>query len=677
MKISVVLVTYNRLPLLKEAVDAVLDLKKNLPEDVQLDLYVIDNASTDGTASYLVPLAKDSVIHLVHSSKNLGGAGGFNLGMKEAMKNNPDYVWLMDDDTIVQSDSLNPLLEQMKAHPHASFFSSRALWTDGTDNKMNEQRLMEKNVGQPAVRCREATFVSLMVNADAIRKYGLPIKEFFIWGDDIEYTRRLSSRMESYYVPGSVVLHKTATNSGSNIVIDSKERIPRYRYAYRNEVFIAKEEGTFRKLRQMAKILYHSGNVLLKSKEDKKEKLQVIWSASKEGLDFDPKIEYIETEPEAKAPVRVLEVFREPIANGGQESFIMNMYRTMDHDKIQMDFLTPFTCDNEKLKNEIEQAGGRVFAGGYEFGKDDNKAFVTVLTDFLKEHTEYRIIHFHSGSTFALMKGPQIAAEAGIPVRIVHSHCGGFDNLKYRIVKAISTPYFHKYTTDFAACSNLAAAWKFPADVIEAKQYTIFKNAVDLDRFNYSEQTRNRVRQENGVDRQIVLGHVGRFSQQKNHPFLIEIFDAFHQKHHNSVLWLIGTGEDFDAIKQLVKEKGLEKSVRFFGLRSDIPDLMNGMDAFVLPSFFEGLPVVGVEAQACSLPVIASDQVTKELPLTELSAYLPLDQEKMNEWVSQIEKMVNMERKDRREEMIEAGYEVKSAAKRMQNFYLRKLEDQR
>ena len=296
--------------------------------------------------------------------------------------------------------------------------------------------------------------------------------------------------------------------------------------------------------------------------------------------------------------IRVLEVFREPMANGGQESFLMNMYRNMDRTKVQLDFLTPFTCDNPDLKAEIESMGGQVFTYDHPFGENNNKVFRESVQDFLSSHP-YPIVHFHSGSTYALMEGAKLAAEAKVPVRVVHSHCGGFKNLKYHVIKMLSIPWLLKYPTDYLACSDLAAEWKFPKSVIQDHRYTVIHNAVDTDRFRLDPALREKIRTVLGVDANApVLGHVGRFSLQKNHAFLIDIFAAVHQKNPDAILLLAGAGELEPEIRDKVKTLDLENAVKFLGLRKDIPALMNAMDVFVLPSFFEGLPVVGVEGQA-------------------------------------------------------------------------------
>ena len=288
MKTTAVVVTYNRKKLLLECLEALQKIQENL------NILVVDNASTDGTEEVLQPLIASGVIEYINTGSNLGGAGGFNFAIKEAMKGHPDFVWLMDDDTIPEPNALKELLIEARKHPEGGYFSSKAIWTDGSENVMNAHVRAEEDRGQGALLCPEATFVSLLLPAKTILEMGLPIKECFIWGDDIEYTRRISAVHPGYYVPKSVVLHKTANNVGSNIALDSMERLGRYRFAYRNEVYTARKEGLYRSLRQVAKIVYHSGRVLIKSREAKGKKIRLIWSASIEGLSFHPEIEYIQ-----------------------------------------------------------------------------------------------------------------------------------------------------------------------------------------------------------------------------------------------------------------------------------------------------------------------------------------------------------------------------------------------
>lgn len=368
--------------------------------------------------------------------------------------------------------------------------------------------------------------------------------------------------------------------------------------------------------------------------------------------------------------IRILEVFREPIANGGQESFLMNMYRNIDRTKIQMDFMTPFTCDNPTLKDEIICMGGQVFTYDHTFGVNNNHAFKKSITDFLRNHV-YTTIHIHSGSTYALMEGAKIAKKYGVKNIIVHSHCGGFANIKYYMIKTLSTYPLMKYPTHYCACSKLAAEWKFPKKIVENGLYSIIKNAIDLKRFRYDEKQRNEYRTQFGFHGKFVIGHIGRFAVQKNHSFLIDIFEQIALKRSDAELVLVGDGELKKEIERKVLDKKLVDRVKFLGLRHDIPELLNMMDAFVLPSFFEGLPVVGVEAQATGLPVFCSDRVTREFPMRELSYFMSLE-EAPEKWAHEIiDTCSRLKRYGTTNEMIDAGYEIKSAAKKLEDFYLK------
>ncbi len=292
MNIVAAIVTYNRKAMLMECLEALFGQTWT-----EFQIIVIDNASSDGTEEALSTYIKEKRILYRNTGTNLGGAGGFNRAIRTALENQADYIWLMDDDTIPDEDALEKLLTAAKGLNYDfGFLSSKAVWKDGKLCRMNEQKLYrnpEITVGkQKLLKCRQATFVSFFINASVISKLGLPISEFFIWGDDIEYSRRISAKVMSYYVPSSCVLHKTANNEGSNITTDDYSRIDRYRYAYRNEMYIARKEGPKRMLYQLCKIFYHIMRTLLFAKEKRMKKIGIIISASLEGRHFNPGIEY-------------------------------------------------------------------------------------------------------------------------------------------------------------------------------------------------------------------------------------------------------------------------------------------------------------------------------------------------------------------------------------------------
>ena len=238
-KIAAVVVTYNRLELLKQCVES---LEK---QTVPCDILLVNNNSTDTTEEWATSISEENnIIKYRNTGANIGGAGGFNFGMRWAVEEGYELVWLMDDDCLPYEDSLQELLNaHEKLDGKYGWLSSAVLWKDGTACMMNRQKLEENFYEQMEliryglVRAKQATFVSLFLRAETVKKVGLPIKEFFIWGDDIEYTRRIAVRcgMPSFLAGKSQVLHMMGSNSGSSIATDGKERIERYNYAFRNE----------------------------------------------------------------------------------------------------------------------------------------------------------------------------------------------------------------------------------------------------------------------------------------------------------------------------------------------------------------------------------------------------------------------------------------------------------
>ncbi len=659
-KILAVVVTYNRKELLCECLEALLHQECSF-----LDILIVDNASTDGTHEYIEKYLKDKRVIYENTGSNIGGAGGFNYGMKLGVKLGYDYVWLMDDDTIVKKDSLTKLLEaDYELKGNYGFLSSKALWIDGNICRMNRQKIKRNDSKYPKIYF--ASFVSFFIKTSVIKEVGLPIKEFFIWADDLEYSYRVQKQYDCYLINDSEVVHKTSNNIGSNIVLDD-ERIDRYKYAFRNEAYVAHKKGFFASLYQIAKNCYKILRVLFLSKKYKFKKIKLIIHNTIEGFcRFNPKIEYIRDKR------KVLEVFAEPFSNGGQESFIMNIYRNINKNTIQMDFYTPYYCDNENYKKEIEHFGGKIYAdnGRFTDNHGDKKDFTRNLKHFLKNH-KYEIVHIHSGSIFSLFFGAKIAKKSGVESVIIHSHCGGFNNLKYRLIKKYTGMFMKKYVDYYFACSNLAAEWKFPKKIIENKEYILINNGINTKKMFYNPVIRDEYRHKHDLKKNTVFIHVGRFSIQKNHLFLIDIFNEIHKIDKNTILLLVGSGETQDEVREKVDTLGIKDCVKFLGIRSDINELLNASDAFILPSLFEGLPVVGVEAQATGLPVFTSTEVTRELPIEDLSFYYKLD-DKPSTWAKKILKEIKtFKRRNTTEELIGKSYDIKDSAKKLQDLYLR------
>lgn len=299
-KVAAVVVTYNRVTLLKQCISALFQ------QTVDCDVLLVDNASTDGTAEW-VKENEMPRLHYRSTGANIGGAGGFNFGMRWAVEAGYEYVWIMDDDCLPNPDALQKLLEAdgvLGGPENYGFLSSAVLWTDGTGCRMNRQKMdrrCRESEGlrqQGIVRVVQATFVSLLFPAKVIRRVGLPIKDFFIWGDDVEYTRRLSLRAKipCYMVRGSRVIHAMKENNGSNLATDVPERIGRYRYAFRNEAYLYRKEGIRGVFYYLAKCGWNVVKIFLFAKSHRAERFSVMFSAIMEGMRFRPREEYIGAE---------------------------------------------------------------------------------------------------------------------------------------------------------------------------------------------------------------------------------------------------------------------------------------------------------------------------------------------------------------------------------------------
>lgn len=291
--VAAVVVTYNRRALLTRCIDCL--ERQTAPG---LDIMIVDNASTDGTAEMLAPLAAAGRLRYENTGKNLGGAGGFQYGVRLAAKLGYEYLWLMDDDSMPTPTALEELLKAARDIGDFGYLSGKALWTDGNLCRMNVQRDSKlknlRDFSGARIPSGAATFVSLLIPTRVVREVGLPIGQFFIWADDLEYTRRISRRYPCYVIPASVTVHACATNNGGNISTDEPSRIRRYRYAYRNEVYLYRREGMRGVMHLVLRTPLHILRVLARSRGQKLERVRVILGGTLEGLSFKPPIEHLE-----------------------------------------------------------------------------------------------------------------------------------------------------------------------------------------------------------------------------------------------------------------------------------------------------------------------------------------------------------------------------------------------
>ncbi len=303
-RVLAVVVSYNRCDTLLRCIACLL-----AQEGAACDILIVDNASTDGTREAVAAL-EDDRIRYHDTGKNIGGAGGFNAGMRMGVEMGYTHLWIMDDDTLANPDSLKELLDAEDVLPNGyGFLSSVALWTDGGECRMNRPKLRKSFLTESPllkyglVLCNEATFVSLFIRTQTVREVGLPIKDYFIWGDDIEYTRRISVRKKipSYVAGRSQVTHLTKDNIGSSIALDKGERIARYNYAFRNENYTYRMEGIRGFAYYTAKCALNIGRIILRAKNKRMRRIWIIVSQYVRGLFFNPRIEYIQNTDESGA----------------------------------------------------------------------------------------------------------------------------------------------------------------------------------------------------------------------------------------------------------------------------------------------------------------------------------------------------------------------------------------
>lgn len=322
----------------------------------------------------------------------------------------------------------------------------------------------------------------------------------------------------------------------------------------------------------------------------------------------------------------------------GIETFIMNVYRNINRDKIQFDFLV-HSSKREFFDDEIEKLGGKIYRLSF---KDDKNIFKYIrdLNRFFKDHKEYAIVHGHMQSMMPLYLF--IAKLNHVKTRIAHSHNGDYEKTPKGFILHLFSRFSRLFSTNNFACSDVAGKYLFGKS-----EYDIIYNAIDVNKFAFNEKVRKEVRKKMGVDHKIVLGHIGRFELQKNHTYLLEIMKTLRER-DDVVLWLIGEGTLENDIKRMVQEFHLEEKIQFLGLRKDVHELYQAMDFFLLPSLYEGLPVVGIESQIAGLNCIFSDQITPELKKSNKVKYIGISKKDVEKWHDAIIQAIDCDEISRR-----------------------------
>lgn len=363
--------------------------------------------------------------------------------------------------------------------------------------------------------------------------------------------------------------------------------------------------------------------------------------------------------------LRILHVFGQT-SRGGAESMIMNYYRKIDRAEIQFDFVKHSELEGD-FDEEIKSLGGRIFSVP-RLTVFNYFSYIKTWKEFFSAHPEYRIVHVHH---FKLAGAVLKAAKScGVKIRIAHSHNASIKGRLHETVLffTVLSPMMKHYATHLWACGEEAGKVIFGK-----RKFTILNNAIDVNRFYFSESDRTHIRTEYAIKDDVkLIGHVGRFFPQKNHPRLIQIFKQLHSEDHKTMLLLIGDGKDRPMIEHIVQKSGMSDSIIFAGVRSDIPAILSAMDLFLFPSLYEGLPVSIIEAEASGLPCVVSDSVTKEVNVTDLVTNIPLSASD-KEWIKAVEKAIGRKNQRNRYPQIikDAHYDISENAQWLTQEYIR------
>lgn len=342
---------------------------------------------------------------------------------------------------------------------------------------------------------------------------------------------------------------------------------------------------------------------------------------------------------------------------GGAETFIMKIARSLPADEYQIDFLV--SKDGGCYTEEVLSRGGYVHKIP-ERHQDPMGAFMGIRKT-VREHGYEYVLKLGTSPVAVL---DLIFAKLGGAKRVCLRSCNAPTNvpLKNRCINAILRPLLNAVADEKIAPSMLAAEFTFGKKTAH-KAAHLLNNGVDLSVFHYDEAGRKKIRTEFGLENKLVVGHIGRFFPQKNHPYLLKIFSAIHKINPNAVLLLVGTGKQESDVRALVKELKLEQNVIFAGLRFDIPQVLSAMDVFVFPSLHEGMPNTVIEAQATGLPCVIADTITEDADITGLVQYLPLSKTP-EDWAQAALEAVSDERKDTAPAFISSGYDIQSVSRK-------------
>lgn len=363
--------------------------------------------------------------------------------------------------------------------------------------------------------------------------------------------------------------------------------------------------------------------------------------------------------------VRVLQVLDFINHNSGVSAVVMNYYTHLTRERVSCDFLLYESAEHD-LEAQIRANGSKIYLMGQPSGSNLAECEKRVEKFFAEHAREYDVVHVHiPNAAFIVLR---MAKKYGVPDRVLHSHnARGADGTLKKIRNFVLNKWGISYANYYMACSQKAGAYLFGNRKVKQGKVVVLNNAIELEKYQYNSENREKLRGELGVGDELILGHVGRFSEQKNHSGLIEIFAKLQERGVPGKLLLLGDGSLRPQIEQLAREKGVFENVIFQGIVSNVEEYMSVMDVFLLPSLYEGLPVVCVEAQAAGLPCIVSANVTREIALTDRVEFI--ENEKITQWCDEIEQLAS-QLPDRSQCMPMDAYDIRKQARRLEEIYL-------
>ena len=366
----------------------------------------------------------------------------------------------------------------------------------------------------------------------------------------------------------------------------------------------------------------------------------------------------------------ILEINVDDIGRGGVYSLVKNVIEHKSaHENIDIASLEHF--ENEKDIEILNDLGCKVYFVGHDGNKLLKQIYIYINLKKLLLSSTYDCVHIHADVANKLLVSGLAAKKAGVRKIILHSHAAGVDGNKRwlkKIYHYICRRHLKNIGTIFAACSDLAAKWMYPN--VALSNIIIINNGVDLEEFRFNGTFRKKTRSELGIsDSDILLGHIGRFAYQKNHEFILKIAEGLKKRGLTFKILLVGEGPLETEIKEEANQLDVTENLIFYGTSNKVHELLSAMDIFLLPSHFEGLPIVGVEAQAAGLPSIFSDQITREVKLTKNVSFIGITDSDVDKWNDEIIKDISLPRVDTYNELKKKRFDIKDTVQAFEALY--------